>query len=1120
MGRQMSDPVTLSVVVCSYNGAEKLTPCFDALARQRLRTEVIVVDDGSTDETAALARSYGFSVIRHERNLGISAARNAGLRNATTSIVAFCDDDCTPPEDWTQQIVASWSEHPGATLIGGSVDVDDPHSFTQHYLVFRNPLRPAEIALAEHPSISYRFLRQFRQPSLPSDEAFPVFSVVGANMSMDRSRALEVGGFDETLIFGEGEDLSLSAAVRAQFGPSSVIVDPRVRLTHRFDPSLAATFSRSFTYGRGAGERWRSTGGWPSIPVVGITAIIVTAAVAPFSWLLALLIGLVILATPCMFWFARKGTERRVAALAYPFVALAQDLVGVAGFCQGVNRSRARLRGSATLRARLPRTKDHWKVVKPTALWLATALVLTIALALTHSPIAPLPGVLTMLLLPGASLLANLNTRPSNTDGRVVLSICLSMTVIMVVGYLASVIGPPIGLAHPLDAIPECVIWFVLALVMLTLGAMKQRDPATWIFDDVHRVNVYGAVTGSVLVLISILGAAQLNHSGNNFLSVYGTGLDVLVLLAGVVGGWKRWSQWPLSTLLYCSSLALLLSTSLRGGHLYGWDVQQEFGVALQTIQHGAWVVPANHDPYASMLSLTVLPAILHSVAKLRLLAFYQLVAPAILALLPVAVFTTIRRVPRWITYARVAPRPGLAFGVTVGLIVSSVAFSSQLVSITRQAMALTMMTALVMVLFDRTMLKRQAQIVIAILLVAISFTHYTTSYLLAAILLCAWVVSLLWTNGWIGTPKAQRAKHRQDVNTRRIINAVLVVVALGAALGWNLAITRNSALTAPANAITTKGAGFATSSNTSFAPPRQLEQLLLQELHQEDSWIVPAAHAGSVKLVAVNAPKTKGVTPSLTGSWSELSYLIVESVWLVLGIALLYGLFRLARQRAYAYSSDLVGLAFAGLLVGAVLRFSGTLAAFYNPERAAIFTAILLAAPVTLFLDDLARLSRGIKVLRSNWVTRAAPILGIAFLSILVLGSTGLEDLIIGGQPPGNLVAKDLDTQNFSVSTPELASAVWLKNNVDYPNTVQSDLYGHLVLLSEPGSYNLLDEIVPPGVNTDSYIYLSTVNLKSRISQASADNGNYIAIYRSNLDFFAKHFYVVYSTGSTRIYH
>jgi chromate transport protein ChrA len=135
---------------------------------------------------------------------------------------------------------------------------------------------------------------------------------------------------------------------------------------------------------------------------------------------------------------------------------------------------------------------------------------------------------------------------------------------------------------------------------------------------------------------------------------------------------------------------------------------------------------------------------------------------------------------------------------VVVALIVSSVAFSSELTGITRQAMALTMMAALVMVLFDRTMLKRPAQIVIVLLIVAISFTHYTTSYLTAAILFCAWLVSWMWSRGLLGTPREKIDRHRRDMRSRNIINGTLVGVALIAAFGWNLGITRNNALTNP----------------------------------------------------------------------------------------------------------------------------------------------------------------------------------------------------------------------------------------------------------------------------------------------------------------------------------
>jgi GT2 family glycosyltransferase len=328
----------LSVVVCSYNGADRLGPCFDALASQQVPVDVLVVDDGSTDGTEALAKSYGFSVLRHPVNQGISAARNSGLQNAGSTIVAYCDDDCTPPPNWTQQLLTAWGDHPDATIIGGMVEVDHPESFTQRYLVYRNPLLPAESELAHRPSFWYRLTRQFHPPVFSTTNAFPVYSVVGANMSMHRARALDAGGFDEDLVFGEGEEVALSISVRERYGDDAVIVDPRVVLAHRFDPSMLKTWRRSFAYGRGAGERWRKGGGLPSLPVVGPTAVVGAVVIGSFSLLFGLVAGLGAIATPWAFWISRTKGERRAEMLAYPLAALTADLASLIGFVRGVSR--------------------------------------------------------------------------------------------------------------------------------------------------------------------------------------------------------------------------------------------------------------------------------------------------------------------------------------------------------------------------------------------------------------------------------------------------------------------------------------------------------------------------------------------------------------------------------------------------------------------------------------------------------------------------------------------------------------------------------------------------------------------------------------------------------------
>ena len=95
----------VSVVIPAYNAAAFITRCLQSVFAQTLKPEeVIVVDDGSTDNTAALAAELGAKVIS-QPNGGIAAARNAGIRNACGDWIALLDaDDLWAPTKLERQL--------------------------------------------------------------------------------------------------------------------------------------------------------------------------------------------------------------------------------------------------------------------------------------------------------------------------------------------------------------------------------------------------------------------------------------------------------------------------------------------------------------------------------------------------------------------------------------------------------------------------------------------------------------------------------------------------------------------------------------------------------------------------------------------------------------------------------------------------------------------------------------------------------------------------------------------------------------------------------------------------------------------------------------------------------
>jgi GT2 family glycosyltransferase len=137
----------ISVVCCSYNGARFIGDCLEGLVRQDYPDfEVIVIDDGSTDDTAAIASRYDVRLIRQE-NKGLSAARNEGMRQATGEISAYIDDDAWPDPDWLRYI--AWTYLKGGHDGAGGPNLPPPGDGVMAELVALAPGGPNHVLLTD-----------------------------------------------------------------------------------------------------------------------------------------------------------------------------------------------------------------------------------------------------------------------------------------------------------------------------------------------------------------------------------------------------------------------------------------------------------------------------------------------------------------------------------------------------------------------------------------------------------------------------------------------------------------------------------------------------------------------------------------------------------------------------------------------------------------------------------------------------------------------------------------------------------------------------------------------------------------------------------------------------------
>lgn len=339
------DPFVSVVVIC-FNGEATLGAALDSLLDQSYpidRYEIIVVNDGSTDNSSQIAKGYpGVTLIQLDKNRGIPSARNAGLRVAKGTIYVSFDCDCRADQDWLTQLIAGY-EQDNAIGVGSTIVEPEPiQRFATRYISICDslfvPAADKSGITQKGPLqrlISYIALR-IKTPIANSNPRV-VSEIYGAGGSFRRDTLLAVDGWDETL---HGiEDRDLSRRIAKAFQGTQFYLMPDARIVHERGESLWQYLTRPVKRGFVNFEFHRRNQLAPPIfPFPLLYLVVSTASI--FISPIATIVLLVLLPELLYFWWPIKSMQRRQAILlVFPYIQLLEELMVLVGLTDGYLKS-------------------------------------------------------------------------------------------------------------------------------------------------------------------------------------------------------------------------------------------------------------------------------------------------------------------------------------------------------------------------------------------------------------------------------------------------------------------------------------------------------------------------------------------------------------------------------------------------------------------------------------------------------------------------------------------------------------------------------------------------------------------------------------------------------------
>lgn len=685
-------------------------------------------------------------------------------------------------------------------------------------------------------------------------------------------------------------------------------------------------------------------------------------------------------------------------------------------------------------------------------------------------------------------------------------SVGLSLISLMFLGLLINYLFPFIGIIHPL-APASLLITFGLMILTLAYNLYKNNKKEFFHVSFVD-INIHLFVP-IVFLIISSIGTSILNSTGDN---------RVILLLAPSVALYniylflrsKNFSESVFISSIFFSAISVILTFTMRGPNIIGWDINEEFQVFSKTLENLRWSMDYYKGlDYNACISITILPTIFQVLTGISPHYIFKFFFQIFFALLPLSVYS--------ISKEYLTSR--LSF-ITSFLFISQTWFFEQMPALIRQEIAFYIYSLILITLFSRNLNKKISYFLVIFLSIGLVISHYTTSYIIIIVFGGLFVISYLVS--WIN-------KERKDYSVLFLCILIGFLVMFWQVFVTNTGdafiklVTLNERKGVDYKDVSEEfiGNNITNSNKTSISiddikkklegQPEKLKEFYVDIvtqyiIEQDENYFDNKEASKFIPKVVDDVVYVKNVFPNYINEVFVVLNKILKGLFYVL--APIFGLLYFSyltykNKRINDYTIAII--TFIGLTLVIMMVAIPFLQIHYNLTRLFLQVYITLSVFTVLVVSMLFQKFK----INEKWL--------VFLISIFFLFQTGFIDQFTGGYKRITLNSEPADHYLYLINTSETYSARWLKKVRKPDDLIQADNMANLRLQSFADSNSNNTKIFPLSLKKDTFVYLIKVNIVDNM--AFLQYQNQTIKYEYPIDFINKNKNLIYSNQGSRVY-